>query len=157
MSFTDPMGLAVYVVCHVAASPLGYVTSPTSFHCAIDIVPDNPAISTLTIGGQPSDGNLVYRPNYSGDSECHAQTKTLVQTPNGLTDNQFIINLIQAAASYNNNLPYSFPTNINGAMPPGTYNSNSVVSGVINAAGGTPPSLPVSTPGYGNPIPLGGH
>jgi len=151
------MGLAVYVVCHVAASPLGYVTSPTSYHCAIDIVPDDTRISTLTIGGQPSNGNLVYRPNYSGDAECHAQIKTLVPTPDGRTDNQFIINLIQAAASYNNNLPYSFPTNINGAMAPGTCSSNSVVSGVINAAGGTPPPLPVSTPGYGNPIPLSVH
>lgn len=34
------------------------------------------------------------------------------------------------------------------------YNSNSYVSGVIRAAAGVPPSLPVNVPGYGKPLPL---
>jgi len=35
------------------------------------------------------------------------------------------------------------------------YNSNSFVSGVIQAAGGTPPQImSFSTPGYNNPLPL---
>ena len=40
----------------------------------------------------------------------------------------------------------------------GTYNSNSFVSGVIQAAGGMPPSLPLPSPiyapGYTRPVPI---
>src|SRR5712691_11083212 len=59
-----------------------------------------------------------------------------------MTNEQFINALTSAANAYPNNLPYAlFP-------PPSgnTYNSNSYVSGVITAAGGTPPNLGLPSP-----------
>lgn len=80
-------------------------------------------------------------------------------TPKGMTDTQFINRLIKSANSYQNNLNYDlYPkAGTNG------YNSNSYVSGVIKAAGDTPPALNANgefqAPGYEKPIPLntGGH
>jgi RHS repeat-associated protein len=158
---TDPMGLASYVICHVAAAPLGYVTSPTSFHCAIEVIPEDPTtlggIHSMTLGGQESGGKLVYAPNYPGDSPTNADTVAKIQIPCPQSDKQFIRNLVSAASSYDNKTPYSLPTDLSGAMPPGTYNSNSFVSGVIRAAGGVPPKLPYNNwqaPGYSNPLPI---
>jgi hypothetical protein len=75
-----------------------------------------------------------------------------------MSDCDFIRALISAAASYQNNLDYSVPTNFSGAMAPGHFNSNSFVSGVLQSAGATPPSINTGgqfqLPGYQNPIPL---
>lgn len=160
----DRFGLAVYVGEHGAFFPF----DPFN-HLAIVLAPDNPkdfANSPLfqstsgaeaTLGAQPfgtgSDdvyGSLVSKPNYSGDAPCHLNHLTLVATPEGMTDTSFINSLLAAANRYDNNLDYvplPDPWGIG-------YNSNSFVSGVIKAAGGTPPSLPGWTPGYGKPIPI---
>jgi len=75
-----------------------------------------------------------------------------------MSDCDFIRALISAAASYQSNLPYSFPSIPSGAMSSGQYNSNSFVSGVLQAVGATPPSINAGgqfqLPGYQNPIPL---
>jgi RHS repeat-associated protein len=166
ISYVDPLGLAVYVGEHGAL----FDSDPLQ-HTAIVLRPDNPADfsgnqlftdpNQATLGGQPGAGvqngnapNLISFPNYPRDnpgSDCHPgrlKNLTLVPTPAGMTDTQFIQALISAAGSYQNNLPYAlFPV---GAA----YNSNSYVSGVILAAGGTPPTLPGVQPGYGHPIPL---
>jgi hypothetical protein len=70
----------------------------------------------------------------------------LVSTPTGMSDCEFIQNLMAAAASYDDKQPYSIPEISpvpfvrDGHMPPGSYNSNSYVSGVIRRAGGAPRS-----------------
>ena len=165
LRWTDPSGLAVYVGEHGAMFP----RDPLQ-HTAIVLQPDNPADfnfrnNTSTLGGQPGGswwtswsifGNLRSSPNNPGDSPGTAcqpgplKNLTLVPTPPGMTDTQFIKSLINASNSYQNNQPYDpFPD------PFGIfYNSNSYTSGVINKAGGTPPTLPGSQPGYGNPIPI---
>jgi hypothetical protein len=166
IGYIDPLGLAVFVGEHGALFDNDYFQ-----HTAIVLRPDNSADFTgnplfagsnqATLGGQPGAGaqngnwpNLVSFPNYPRDnpgSECHPgrlKNLTLVPTPAGMTDSQFIRALISEAGSYLNNLPY-------GLVPFGySYNSNSYVSGVIIAAGGTPPELPKEQPGYGHPIPL---
>jgi RHS repeat-associated protein len=165
INFTDPLGLAVYVGEHGAAFP-----SDPFQHTAIVLQPDNPADfnfsnNTSTLGGQPGGswwtswsifGNLRSSPDNPGDSPgtpCQPgplKNLTLVPTPPGMTDTQFINSLINAADSYKNNLPYGLFPNPYGYG----YNSNSYTAGVIIKAGGTPPTLLGSQPGYGKPIPL---
>jgi hypothetical protein len=84
-----------------------------------------------------------------------------------MTDCEFINKLIDAARSYDNKTPYSYPRLFwvpgvrDGQMRPGTYNSNSYVSGVLAAAGATLPALRLpmrpwtQAPGYENPLPIG--
>jgi hypothetical protein len=77
-----------------------------------------------------------------------------------MTDTQFVQNILNASAGYQNDFPYSVPSFSPGYMPPGEYNSNSYVSGVLKAAGAAIPSLNTGgkfqAPGYGNPLPFGG-
>lgn len=162
VNLTDPLGLTVYIG---QRSVLG---SPFD-HTAIVIIPDNPSdfpFTSLVISAGnsgPRDlsmttnifGHLVGEansPNDTLDSRCKSgtlQNFTVVPTPPGQTDSKFIKNLISAASSYPNNQPY--------VMFPGLgagYNSNSFTSGVISAAGGTPPALSGNTPGYSHPLPI---
>ena len=50
------------------------------------------------------------------------------------------------------------PGKQDGYMPPGKYNSNSCVAGLIKAAGDTPPGIfsggRFQVPGYKNPMPI---
>ncbi len=162
ISLTDPSGLLVMVTGHVAASPLGKLTSPTSDHSALYLKPDDPCHCSgtwpVTLGAQKIGGDLVGAPNYPGDALSNAQFRQVVRPPAGMSDCDFIRALISAAASYQSNLPYSFPSIPSGAMSSGQYNSNSFVSGVLQAVGATPPSINAGgqfqLPGYQNPIPL---
>lgn len=160
ISASDPSGLLVEVIGHVAASPLGYLTTPTSYHSALYLKPDNPCQCKgdwpLTLGGQPFGGGLVSWPDNPGDSLANAQFSMVVPTPPGMTDCEFIQALIDAAVHYVD-VPYSFPSDLEGTMAPGTYNSNSVTSGLIKSAGGTPPNIVIpggQLPGYQNPVPI---
>ena len=164
LSYVDPLGLRVVIVGHVAAGILGGVTNPDSFHLALYLDPDDKVcecrdVPPMTIGGQFSWGRLVLEFNNRGDNATPIQT---VPTPPGMTDCQFIRNLIAAAGRY---VPVWYgipnispiPGRPDGDMPTG-YNSNSIVSGVISAAGGEPPVVNtmgiVQVPGYSNPVPI---
>jgi hypothetical protein len=150
------------VIGHVAASPLGKLTNPTSDHSALYLQPDDPCHCSgtwpVTLGAQKIGGNLVGAPNYPGDALSNAEFRQAARPPAGMSDCDFIRALISAAASYQNNLPYSFPSIPSGTMSPGQYNSNSFVSGVLRAVGATPPSISTGgqfqLPGYQNPVPL---
>jgi hypothetical protein len=167
VSSIDPSGLVVLVGQHDAIYP----GVPFS-HSAIVLRPDSPsdfannplfaatAGAEATLGGQAFGsgvfgvfgvfGGLQSKPNYPGDAVCKLSNLTPVSPPNGMTDTTFINILIDATNRYKNNLRYHpFPD------PFGfTYNSNSFVSGVIHAAGATPPDLPGARPGYNRPIPV---
>jgi hypothetical protein len=167
ISFRDPSGLAVYVGQHGA-----FFTSDPLQHAAIVLVPDNPDDfanfsifqatngQLATLGGQQvtgfnghgSDlfGTLLGEANYPGDSPCNLHNITRVPAPNGMSDTQFIQQLLREYAAYGNNLAYDpFPVSFNQ-----TYNSNGFDSGLLMGAGATPPNLPGIRPGYGNPIPV---
>jgi RHS repeat-associated protein len=166
ISYADPLALDVYVGEHWVVPGLN--------HTAIVLRPNNPSDfvgndlfkggNQATLSGQPSwvpnanslYGNLVTSRNYPGDNpgtDCEKgklKNLTLVPTPPGMTDTEFINAVIDAANSYQNNLPYA-PITSEGWW---WYNSNSYTSGVLRAAGATPPSLPGLQPGYNYPIPL---
>lgn len=172
----DSNGKVVLIGGHVAADPLGYLTKPDSYHLYLILIPDNPkdfsnktnwlndphGYMIQTLGGQKGGnakwynyfGNLQSAFNYKDDSIANAAFLQVVETPKGMTDTQFISNLSNAAASYTNNLNYDLFPELNSG-----YNSNSYVSGVIKAAGGTLPVLQTNglllqTPGYYLPIPF---
>jgi RHS repeat-associated protein len=171
----DINGKVVIIGGHVAAEPLGYITKPDSYHLYLILIPDNPQDFTnragwindphgymyATIGGQKGGnsnwynylGNLQSAFNYESDSLVNATFSQILKTPKGMTDTQFINNLYNAAASYKNNVNYDVFPELNSG-----YNSNSYVSGVIGAAGGTPPVLQTyglfQVPGYYSPIPF---
>jgi hypothetical protein len=112
----------------------------------------------VTLAAQDIGGKLVGTPNNPSDALGKANVKRVVTAPAGMSDCDFIRALISAAASYQNNVPYSLPSIPSGAMSPGQYNSNSFVAGVLNAVGALPPSLNnggrFQFPGYQNPLPL---
>jgi hypothetical protein len=166
----DPTGLAVYIGQHGA-----FFSSDPFTHTAIVLAPDDPAVfasfavfqstngQLATLGGQPSGydgglfsfpfGTLVSEANYPGDAPNTHNNLTLVPTPAGMTDTQFITTLLGEFAAYGNNLPYSPLPN----EEDGTFNSNSFAAGLLLGAGATLPYLPGNQPGYNNPIPTSCH
>ena len=161
-SFTDPMGLAVYITGHIAAAPVGKYfplrTGP-AYHMSILYSPDC-GDGYGTLGGQPTKGglgDLVSASNYPGDAPEHAQHMQRVPTPPGQSDADFIMNLNMAAKRHGPGTNYTFPNLISGDIGDG-YNSNSYVSGLIIAAGGKPPILRTGgawvAPGYDHPLPF---
>jgi len=65
-------------------------------------------------------------------------------------EDKYISRLFTLDQNYKDNLQYDlFPTtNHNG------YNSNSYISGILNAAEITPPSIKLNTPGFDKPVPI---
>jgi hypothetical protein len=103
-------------------------------------------------------GTLVAVPNYGKDSPSNLDQLRPASGPDCLTDTQFIQAILAAAARYSNNSRYD-PVPSSGLGTFSTYNSNSYVSGVLSAAGGTLPSFPRpprsgSAPGFDWPLPL---
>jgi RHS repeat-associated protein len=157
INLLDPSGLAVFVGQH--AGFLDFLLNPFN-HTAIVFRPDNPAAfatdpyftatqgHVATLGGQMSGGRLVTAPNYPGDDPTNLTDLTRVSCPSGISDTDFIRQMLNAARRYRNNELYlPFP----GVF---TYNSNSYTSGIIRSAGGVPPVLPGSQPGYNKPLPI---
>ena len=77
----------------------------------------------------------------------------IIPTPEGMTDTEFINQILNAQNQYDNNNPLPY-----AAIPAGeNYNSNSFIAGLLNSLGlnGTAlvQGLPGSQPGAGNPVP----
>jgi RHS repeat-associated protein len=171
LSNFDPLGLEVYIMGKPAVAPVvAGSQDPTGYHLYLQLVPNYPAaFSNLngwsaqsngqisaTLGGQPFGagfnlpyGNLRSAPN---NDPSNAPFRQRVDPPCGMSDTQFINLIIQASASYKNDLPYR-------PLPSGqSFNSNGYVAGVLRAAGVVPPQLNTSgafqAPGYNKPIPL---
>jgi len=166
LKYIDPDGKDAFIVYHPALD----ITGNPAFHTAILLVPNKPSdfadrlgwnVSltsdriSATLGAQAwggsvsSDnpfGTLRNAPNYGGDAEEKATGRVRLEPPNGVSDTEWINSLIKAANSYGGDARYS--------LGPSGYNSNSLVSGVVTAVGGSPPTLPVWAPGYDRPLPL---
>jgi len=172
--YVDPDGKEVWIVGHVAATPLGRLKDPDAFHLSLFIKPDKPKdfanekgmlpliddeVFTV-LGGQPFGGSKVTNPlgNLRGvrnnPEDLNPEFMQKVETPQGMSDTDFIKNILKAAGRYKGNLNYDI------IPESGTdgYNSNSYVSGLIKAAGGKTPDLKTNgqfqTPGYEKPIPI---
>ena len=168
LRYIDFSGLEVLILGRLAARPLGRITNPNSFHLALYLDPDDKCRCSgtwpVTIGAQSIGGVLVGTFNYPLDAISNATFIQTVPTPPGMTDCEFIRQLISTGASYPGNLPYSVPQidflpgTTDGVMAPGYYNSNSFVSGVLQGEGAIPPALNTGgrfqAPGYSNPVPL---
>ena len=168
--WADPNGLKVMIVGHMAGGALGRVTNPNSYHLALYLDPDDKCECKgnwpMTVGGQfaPYSGTLVSAYNYPGDSLANATHQQIVPTPAGMSDCDFIKSILRGTFKYPSNTEYSFPEispvpgRSDGSMPPGSYNSNSYVSGALTAAGAAPPTINTGgafqVPGYSNPLPM---
>jgi uncharacterized protein RhaS with RHS repeats len=166
----DPSGMDVYI----GAKPIdGFPNNNQSPHHTVTVlIPNTPSDFTdrtgwnnygnngivSTLSGQPSAGTswatftgqskLLYTPNWKADQVQNLSLQ-LVPTPDGMTDTQFISQLINSAASYKNNAQYNLTP-----AEQGGYNSNSFTSGLFNAVGVTPPAINYVAPGYSKPLPI---
>jgi RHS repeat-associated protein len=172
---TDPMGQIVYLGSRQIQPNIFGPVYTTEYHTVIVLVPNSPQDFTnrtgwtdisdghivATLSGQPSEGQspatffgestLIYTPNWKSD-QIQNLILQRISTPDGMTDTQFISSLINAAAAYHNDAQYNLLP-----IEEGGYNSNSFTSGIINAAGGTPPSINFGAPGYAKPLPINAH
>lgn len=172
MNARDSTGEKIEFLYHMVTSP--YIDSAR--HFSIRITPDDQASVRnnrefnnvddsgrryTTLSGYPEPsvhldhiGTLAKEQNRSTD--VGKQEGALgVSTPKGMTEKQFISNLESAYGNYKGNMNYDlFPEKGTSG-----YNSNSFAVGLLQAAGGKAPDLPVSqmgrldAPGYDKPVP----
>ncbi|WP_242337471.1 MULTISPECIES: SpvB/TcaC N-terminal domain-containing protein [unclassified Anaeromyxobacter] len=124
---------------------------------------------TLGAGPVPAiNGSLVSEHNRTRDARPH-QGGIVVPNPadvkagplgpgDPVGEDQFIDRLLTLDANYADDLDYDLfpeanPANRSMFVADDGFNSNSYVSGLLEAAGVAPPVLPVSTPGYDRPVP----
>jgi RHS repeat-associated protein len=158
--FTDPDGREVKVQWHEVAFGKN--------HSLLTITPNNPAhfnnaqkISSIgqltnsegqkygTMGAGPN-GSLNLESNFNRTNDAAEHSGGIVITlPEGMSEETFVDKLVELDSNYKDNLNYSF-------SPDGTstFNSNSYVSGLLNAAGVDTSKLNVpSAPGFDKPVP----
>ncbi|QQX82677.1 hypothetical protein JK628_10005 [Shewanella sp. KX20019] len=142
-------------------------------HSLITITPNNPShfnntgrISSIgrltnsqgqkygTMGAGPSsgvvvgNGNLVSDYNREYDAPEHSGG-IQVNLPEGMSEEQFVDKMIGLDGNYQDNADYSFDPN--GTS---TFNSNSYVSGLLQAAGVDTSKMNVpNAPGFDKPLP----
>lgn len=159
----DPLGLKIMVQWHEVG--LGY------YHTLITITPNNqsryyndPRFNNLdneshiyaTIGAGPSSGKLkngINRPNdaklHSGGYEINCDS----ENEDALIEKLFLLN-----SNYSQDLDYDLfadtPENQSFFIPDDGYNSNSYISGLLDAAGVSKPKLDKKVyPGWNKPVP----
>jgi RHS repeat-associated protein len=167
LNLIDALGLDSYSFYAATKSVfLGPVNSGFS-HTSVIIVDVGDMGTTYTdLAAGPSNsfgkvgtlfGLSTLTPAYTGDrladdlsGQLSSNQLTPIQVPPGQTPEDFAANLTAAADTYQGGDEYD-------AMGGGGflgYNSNSFAAGVIGAAGGIPPSLSATLPGYFTPLPM---
>jgi RHS repeat-associated protein len=157
IKFFDPTGEDVEVGNRAVGGTLGI-----GFHAFIVVKPTGVNVEkfkdrtdsktgTITLSGFPKDGKLVRSQNDARDVGKAEQTIN-VAAPKGTSMETFEANVIQAFDSYTNGAKYE-------ARPEsGEYNSNSLASGTLKAAGSdqspTTGDLTGYNPGWDQPVPL---
>jgi hypothetical protein len=107
----------------------------------------------ILLRGGPEGLLLGAQVNFRDDPSKSADTKLITPSDRSTSDTAFIESLIESHGNYKENVakgrgvPYSLPVGKGG------YNSNSLMSGAIKAAGGQPKAPSVSAPLYENPVP----
>ncbi|MBI2927417.1 MAG: hypothetical protein HYY24_17105 [Verrucomicrobia bacterium] len=154
---TDSLGLEVLLETHPVAFGFN--------HSKVTIIPkcqsrwqNDPRFKNKTSDGRVY-ATIGAGPNYqlylvsdidrpNDINRDHNNYSSEISPPNGMTEDPFIDLLFKTDAQYKDNLSYE-PF----ADGPGAYNSNSYVSGFLNAATGSSPSQPPNTPGFQKPVP----
>lgn len=81
--------------------------------------------------GAGPNGSWDLQSDYNRENDAAEHTGGIVITPpNGMTEEQFVDNLMKFDGNYKDNKEYSFDPNGKD-----TFNSNSYVSGLLNAGG----------------------
>ncbi len=162
----DYTGEEIELTWHLVVS--GSITSAR--HFAIRFTPDDQAsvdnhpdfqntdadgnkYVTLSAGPSMITGNLVAAPNRSADLGTQEGSIKL-KVPEGMTETEYYNKMAVSFNGYPDNVDYDlYPEGNDG------YNSNSFATGLVGAAGGEVPPLPVSpmgkldAPGYEKPLP----
>jgi len=112
----------------------------------------------FTLGAGPEMGDLVSNINRTSDAEPHIGKYIQISIPKNYRDeNEFIRKLIENDSKYKDHLDYDlFPAKVGNEvwyMADDGYNSNSYVAGLLISVGVSPPTPPVSTPGFQKPVP----
>jgi RHS repeat-associated protein len=164
--YVDPDGREVKLQWH-EVTLAGYNSGKN--HSLLTITPNNPnhfnnykritQIGKLTnssgqkystMGAGPN-GSWDLESNYNRSTDAEAHTGGLViSPPNGMSEEAFVDSLIKLDGNYQDNKEYSF--NPNGTD---TFNSNSYVSGLLNASGFDTSKLSVpNAQGFDKPLPI---
>ncbi len=158
LKYVDPNGREIFVAVHYVG--LG------AYHASLLVVPrhnslyagrkafvnDYPGgLKFAALGAGRERGlTLVSRLNREADIDLSTKVEYQQVDLGGRDEDQLVADLFAADASYEDDLGYRpWP----GAESD-RYNSNSYVSGVLQAVGLMPPVLRSNTPGYGKPIPI---
>ena len=100
------------------------------YHTAIEFQVDESA-KPITLSAGPKNGNLTAETNKTSDSPEKNITVGVVSPPEGVSARQYFIRLQDGAKNYCNCIDYDlFPAITD------SYNSNSYISGLIQATGG---------------------
>jgi RHS repeat-associated protein len=102
-----------------------------------------------TMGAGPN-GSWDLESNYNRSTDAEAHTGGIViSPPNGMSEEAFVDNLIKLDGNYQDNKEYSFDPNGTD-----TFNSNSYVSGLLNASGVDTSKISVpNAQGFDKPLP----
>jgi RHS repeat-associated protein len=170
--FTDPDGRDIYVQVHEVCC--GF------YHASIRIEPNNQVSVNgdtrflarnwntgrrlATLGAGPEGGRLVSNVNRPTDIDNSTKTEEVKLDLKGRNEDAVISALFQADSAYGDDLTYQlFPVqdggfteaagNRNGVGTDAGFNSNSYVSGLLEAVGLDVPVLRSTVPGFDKPVP----
>ena len=159
IKYTDPTGADV----HVGNRPVGGTLGAAS-HAFIVVTPTGAnkerykdrvgRDGTITLSGFPGAGDRLVKSQNDGRDTGRAAQTIEVASPTGTSMEQFEQNVIEAFDSYNNDAEYdSVPYMSDG------FNSNSLASGILTAAGAettmpTDEQLDGANPGWNQPVTL---
>jgi RHS repeat-associated protein len=159
VNLIDELGLTVYLQAHPVAFGFNHSKVTMVVGCGsqwigvapfTNLMPGQSGQYYATIGAGPVHHLLVSDVNRLRDTQLWRNIfSTTISPPGGISDDDFIGQLLTADAKYPDNLPYAwFPTR-NGRR----YNSNSYASGILRFVTGSMPPQPPHTPGFRKPVP----
>ncbi len=156
INYVDPLGLEVNLYTHTVFPPFQhsnlrlYPDYPENFPQNLLQTDPNDGRAYIALGAGPQDGDLVSDPNRPKDlANRPNHYKYTIPSPPCESNDDFINNLLDADAAYQDNLNYHLFPGIRGG-----YNSNSYIDGLLHATTRNyyPKPSPF-TPGWNTPVP----
>ena len=154
----DDLGLIVFLQAHPVTLRMNHSKVTMVVECGsrwmdsphFRPMPGQPGQQYATIGAGPRRRLLFSELNRPRDLQFWRDIfSVMIPPPSGITEDDFIGQLIAADTRYPDNLPYAwFPTG-NGQH----YNSNGYASGILLFVTDSMPPRPPRTPGFTHPVP----